>query len=147
MFKTILVPTDGSPLSQKCVASTVTFAAETAAQIVFFYARPTAEPPYLGLGAISDPHLLQTQNAALDDVANRVLSAAAALAKDADVRFRTCTRAGDQPWRLIIDVAEQEGCAAIFMASRGRRGIQGLLLGSETQKVLTHSQIPVLVYR
>ncbi|WP_430461880.1 universal stress protein [Thalassolituus sp. LLYu03] len=129
------------------MANTVKFAAETAATIVLFYARPTAGLPYLGLGAISDPHLLQTQNAALDDVAASVLNDAAAQAAAAGVAFRTLSQTGDQPWALIVEAAEQEGCDAIFMASHGRRGVSGILLGSETQKVLTHSQIPVLVYR
>ena len=53
----------------------------------------------------------------------------------------------DLPYQAIIDAAVAEGCDLIFMASHGRRGLAGLLLGSETQKVLTHSTIPVLVYR
>jgi nucleotide-binding universal stress UspA family protein len=53
----------------------------------------------------------------------------------------------DQPYEAIVNVAEQKGCDLIMMASHGRRGIGALLIGSETQKVLTHSKIPVLVYR
>ena len=53
----------------------------------------------------------------------------------------------DQPYQAIIDMAERKGCDLIFMASHGRRGVAGLLLGSETQKVLTHCKVPVLVYR
>ena len=53
----------------------------------------------------------------------------------------------DHPYEAIIGAAQDKGCDLILMASHGRRGIQGLLLGSETQKVLTHSKIPVLVYR
>ena len=53
----------------------------------------------------------------------------------------------DVPYQAIIDAASANGCDLIFMASHGRRGLSGLLLGSETQKVLTHSKVPVLVYR
>lgn len=56
-------------------------------------------------------------------------------------------RTGNRPYELIIEVAQRQGCDLIFMASHGRRGVEALLLGSETQKVLTHSTIPVLVYR
>lgn len=55
--------------------------------------------------------------------------------------------ANDQPYEAIVHAAESRGCDLIMMASHGRRGVQGLLLGSETQKVLTHTKIPVLVYR
>jgi nucleotide-binding universal stress UspA family protein len=59
-----------------------------------------------------------------------------------------CTSAtSDVPYEAIIDAAAANGCDLIFMASHGRRGLSGLLLGSETQKVLTHSKVPVLVYR
>ena len=147
MFRKILVPTDGSVLSQNCVQHTVKFAAETAAQIVFIYARPLASLPYLGLGAISDPHLLQVENERLDSAAEAFLAEAKACADEAGVSCECVKASGDQPWQLIVQTAEVQGCDAIFMASHGRSGISGLLLGSETQKVLTHSSLPVLVYR
>ena len=67
--------------------------------------------------------------------------------KEAGVACASTTSTSDVPYEAIIDAAEKSGCDLIFMASHGRRGISGLLLGSETNKVLTHSKIPVLVYR
>ena len=63
------------------------------------------------------------------------------------VRCETVVEVGDHPFEAIIRTAETQGCDLIVMASHGRRGVQGVLIGSETQKVLTHTQIPVLVYR
>jgi len=63
------------------------------------------------------------------------------------VTCSTVCASSDYPYEAIIEVAEREGCDLIMMASHGRSGIKGLLLGSETHKVLTHCRIPVLVYR
>jgi nucleotide-binding universal stress UspA family protein len=79
--------------------------------------------------------------------ANRNLSVIEKATKDAGVPCETLCEISDYPYETIIRVAEQKGCDLIMMASHGRRGVKGLLLGSETQKVLTHSKIPVLVYR
>jgi nucleotide-binding universal stress UspA family protein len=68
-------------------------------------------------------------------------------ATEEGVRCTTVIEVSDHPYEAIIRTAEKKGCDLILMASHGRRGVQGLLLGSETQKVLTHSRIPVLVYR
>lgn len=66
---------------------------------------------------------------------------------EAGVECTTATATSDVPYEAIIEAAEKSGCDLIFMASHGRRGISGFLLGSETNKVLTHSKVPVLVYR
>ena len=68
-------------------------------------------------------------------------------AQDEGVPCETLFEVSDYPFEAIIRVAEQKGCDLIMMASHGRRGVGALLLGSETQKVLTHSKVPVLVYR
>ena len=70
-----------------------------------------------------------------------------ALARQAGIECGTASEASEVPYEAIIKAAQEHGCDLIFMASHGRRGIAGLLLGSETQKVLTHSKTPVLVYR
>lgn len=147
MFKHLLVPTDGSPLSQDAIARAVSFAREAGARITFFYAEPEAPAAYLGLGAIGNPHLSQELRERLDGAAQEILSAARQLAQAAGVDCQQLARVGDRPYELIIRAAESSGCDLIFMASHGRRGVTALLLGSETQKVLTHSKIPVLVYR
>jgi nucleotide-binding universal stress UspA family protein len=79
--------------------------------------------------------------------AREILMAHEASAKAAGVSCASVTSISDIPYEAIIAAAEKVGADLIFMASHGRRGISGLLLGSETQKVLTHSKIPVLVYR
>jgi nucleotide-binding universal stress UspA family protein len=68
-------------------------------------------------------------------------------AQDAGVACEVVTESDDSPYEAIIRVAEQKGCDLIMMASHGRSGVKAILIGSETQKVLTHSKIPVLVYR
>ena len=147
MFKHLLVPTDGSPLSQDAVARAVSFAREAGARITFFYAEPEAPAAYLGLGAISNPHLSQALHERLDSAAREILNAARQVAQAAGVDCQLLALVGDRPYELIVQAAESSGCDLIFMASHGRRGVTALLLGSETQQVLTHSKIPVLVYR
>ncbi|TDN50047.1 universal stress protein family protein [Azoarcus indigens] len=79
--------------------------------------------------------------------AARILERAAAAAAADGVTSATDTVVSEVPYEAIIEAADRHGCDLIFMASHGRKGIAGLLLGSETQKVLTHSKTPVLVYR
>lgn len=147
MFKHILVPTDGSPLSQSAVARAVAFAKEAGARITLFYAEPDAPAAYAGMGALSSAHLTQEVHARLDGAARDILDAAEQVARDAGVACDRLALVGNQPHALIIQAAQSRGCDLIFMASHGRRGLSALLLGSETQKVLAHSTIPVLVYR
>lgn len=146
MFKHILVPTDGSELSLRNVARAA-YAKETGAQITLFYAQPEAPAPYIGLGAMVSPHLNEEVAQRLRDAAQEVLDAAEAVVRDAGTRCQRAVGVGNQPYALIIAAAESHGCDLIFMASHGRSGVSALLLGSETQKVLAHSKIPVLVYR
>ena len=79
--------------------------------------------------------------------AQKILSAAAQLAESSGVKYTTIHLEHEHPYRAIIDTAQAETCGLIIMASHGRRGISALVLGSETMKVLTHCQIPVLVHR
>jgi nucleotide-binding universal stress UspA family protein len=147
MFKHLLVPTDGSALSQRAVARAVSFAREAGARITFFYAEPEAPAAYMGLGAIANPHMAQDLQARLDGAAKDILDAAMQQARAAGVDSQPVARTGNRPYELIIAAAQTHGCDLIFMASHGRRGVEALLLGSETQKVLTHLTVPVLVYR
>ena len=88
----------------------------------------------------------QAASAVQAEVAKNLLAVAKA-AREAGVTCDTAHERSDQPYEAIIVAAQEKECDLIIMASHGRRGVQGLLLGSETQKVLTHSKIPVLVYR
>ncbi len=149
MFKNILVPTDGSELSQGAVQNAVEFAKETDAKITIFFARPEYHSSYSNVeGTLVGPKIMMEHfEKASREQAMEALGFAESLCRKAGVPYEKKTLASDSPYEAIIEAANQCGCDLIFMASHGRKGISGLLLGSETQKVLTHSSIPVLVYR
>ncbi|TAH44834.1 MAG: universal stress protein [Betaproteobacteria bacterium] len=147
MFKHFLVPTDGSALSEGTVARAVSFAREAGARITFFYAQPDFPMPIYGEGALIDPTTPEQFAKAAAAEAEQILQRAKAMADAEGVSSDTDSVVNEVPYEAIIDAADRHGCDLIFMASHGRRGIAGLLLGSETQKVLTHSKTPVLVYR
>ncbi|WP_303784578.1 universal stress protein [Azovibrio restrictus] len=147
MFKHILVPTDGSQLSQDAIKRAVAFARETGARITAFFAKPEYPVTYFGEGALIDPTTPEKFAEMADQQASEILDFARAQCAEAGVECQTLSTTSDIPYEAIIEAAEQAGCDLIFMASHGRKGISGLLLGSETNKVLTHSKIPVLVYR
>ncbi|BAO28652.1 universal stress protein [Sulfuritalea hydrogenivorans] len=147
MFKHILVPTDGSQLSSDTSRRAIAFAKETGAKVTFFFAKPDYPVAFYGEGALIDPTTPEKFAEMAEQQAKEILSAHEAEAKAAGVACAGTSAVSDIPYEAIIAAAEQAGADLIFMASHGRRGISGLLLGSETQKVLTHSKIPVLVYR
>ena len=147
MFKSILVPTDGSDLSASTVSRAIEFAREANARITFFYAQPDFPTPIYGEGALFDPTTPEQFSRAAAAEAEKILGQAKAAADTAGVASMGDTVVSEVPFEAIIASAERNRCDLIFMASHGRRGLSGLLLGSETQKVLTHSKIPVLVYR
>lgn len=147
MFKHLLVPTDGSVLSDSTVARAVSFAKEAGARVTFFYAQPDFPMPIYGEGALIDPTTPEQFAKAAAEEAEVILAKAKAAADDAGVVADTDTLINEVPYEAIIDATNRHGCDLIFMASHGRRGIAGLLLGSEATKVLTHSKIPVLIYR
>lgn len=147
MFKHIFVPTDGSQLSQETVKRAIRFASEAGARITLFYAKPEYPVAFYGEGALIDPTTPEKFARMAEQQASEILGACQKLAAESNVACSLSSKTSDIPYEAIIAAADAAGCDLIFMASHGRRGFGGLLLGSETQKVLTHSQIPVLVYR
>lgn len=147
MFRHILVPTDGSPLSVDAVVRAISFAREAGARITFFCAVQPWPKMYYGEGAIFDPHLPANFREAMQGTAEDILDDAERRAREAGVDCGKLTLVSEEPYEAIIEAAQRTGCDLIFMASHGRRGVKALVLGSETQKVLTHSCIPVLVHR
>jgi nucleotide-binding universal stress UspA family protein len=147
MFKHILVPTDGSELSQKNIERAVSFAKDAGARITAFHAMPEYPVTYYGEGALIDPTTPEKFAEMTNKQADEYLSAVVTRCAAAGVPCDTLKSVSDVPHEAIIAAAEKAGCDLIFMASHGRRGISALLLGSETHKVLTHSTIPVLVHR
>lgn len=147
MFKHILVPTDGSELSQETSRRAVSFAKEAGARITAFFAKPEYPVTYYGEGALIDPTTPEKFAELAEQQAQQNLSFVEKLCQEAGVECSKLALTSDIPYEAIIDAATQSDCDLIFMASHGRRGFSGFLLGSETNKVLTHSKIPVLVYR
>lgn len=147
MFRHLLVPTDGSELSNNAVKWAISLAGENKARITFFYAGPDVESSFYGEAA-----LIRTVKPALflknmNRQAEEVLSGAQTAAEAAGLTSEMVTTISNEPYEAIIEAAKEYDCDLIVMASHGRNGVRGLLLGSQTQKVLNHSKIPVLVYR
>ena len=148
MFKHILVPTDGSEFSKQTVVRAVSFAKEAGAEITAFFAKPDfTATAYYGEGAIMLANAMEEDDARSEAYAQQVLGFVDTCCREAGVKCNKLTLTSSLVYEGIIDAATKCGCDLIFMASHGRSGIKALLLGSETQKVLTHSKIPVLVYR
>ena len=148
MFKKILVPVDGGDLSAATIARACSFAREAGARLVFFHATPIYLPAAMSVDALFDNGpAYEAFRTAVDQRAEILLLNAADVAREAGVEHETVSSECTSSYEGIIATAEQAGCDLIFMASHGRRGAGAFLLGSETQKVLTHCKIPVLVYR
>ena len=154
MFKHILVPTDGSRRSEDAVRRVVTFAKEAGASITAFHVKPVySSSSMVGDSALCDslsPEQFTTPEkfeVLAEDRAQEILDFVDKLCKTAGVPCVRLTATNDSIHEAIIEAANSNGCDLIFMASHGWKGLGGLLIGSETNKVLTHTTIPVLVYR
>jgi nucleotide-binding universal stress UspA family protein len=145
MFKHILIPTDGSELSRKAVLYGVQLTKSCGAKVTGL----TIAEPYrvVATDTLLVPDAEEEYDEASRRLSERALEQVKMAADAAGVACETIREVHDQPYRAIIDAAQAQSCDLIVMASHGRRGISALLLGSETVKVLTHSTIPVLVYR
>lgn len=145
MFKAILIPTDGSELSERAVKQGVALARALGATVVGL----TVTMPFgvFAMEVMVTPEIAEKYDQDMRILTRKYLSVLEAAAKDAGVPCLTLTRSGEHPYEEIIKAAEEQKCDAICMASHGRRGVSALVLGSETVKVLTHSHIPVVVVR
>jgi nucleotide-binding universal stress UspA family protein len=147
MFKNILVPIDGSKLSVKAVKLAVKLAKSLDAKIIGFYATPGFGPAYYGDGYILRAPSVEAHAESMVKQARKCLSTVEVEAEVEKVPCKVIHAVSDSPYEAIIDAAKKNKCDLICMASHGRRGLSGLVLGSETHKVLIHSTIPVLVCR
>jgi nucleotide-binding universal stress UspA family protein len=145
MYKHILLPTDGSELSATAVRDGLQFAKELGARVTALHVTAPFHPTEMTPSAFTAHS--QEHDAKAKESAQRALGAVTEAARAAGVPCTTVHRVSNSPYEAIIAVASEAGCDLIFMASHGRRGVAALLLGSETNKVLTHSKIPVLVTR
>ncbi|WP_315127733.1 universal stress protein [Comamonas antarctica] len=147
MYRRILIATDGSPLSDQAIESGLSLAALCKASVIVVKVVPLYSRSYLEGGDYTS----------LDDVkriedqwvhsAQQQLADIAATGAARGVTVKTSVMKSDLVAETLIDVAKEHDCDLIVMASHGRKGLKRLLLGSETQHVLTHSTVPVLVLR
>ncbi len=147
MYKHILVPVDGSELSSHASIKAVALARSLDARITFLYVQPDYPRPIVGEGTLIAQENREEFLRNTEEVATTILGDAVRLADASAVSAARHTEVSDTPWEVITRMAVAQQCDLIFMASHGRRGLASLLIGSETNKVLTHTTIPVLVYR
>jgi len=147
MFKNILVPTDGSKLSQKAVNEAIDLARDFKATVTALHVFPKfSGSPYGTFGPAEDVLEEAHRNQAHAE-GDRLFATLRKSADAAGVPFDGVLVENNDVSQQVISTAKKRKCDLICMASHGRRGIAGVLLGSETNKVLTHSNIPVLVLR
>lgn len=145
MFKHILLPTDGSPLSEKAIHDGVRLAKSLAAKVTGLCVMPAQHPFFYETEIPADA--VEQMARQSKETGQNYLAVIEKKAGEAGVACDVVYEVGDYIYEAIIRTAEQRGCDLIMMASHGRRGVEALIIGSETQKVLTHSKIPVLVVR
>lgn len=148
MFKHILLPTDGSKLSDRAVQRGIQFAKEARASITTVHVVPEFRM-IVDEGFVSpmSGELKKRFENESQQHARKMLAKVEKAAKEAGVKCEAVSVVSDFPYQQIIEIAKKKKCDLILMASHGRKGLSSLLLGSETAKVLTHSKIPVLVVR
>lgn len=148
MYRNILISTDGSELAGKAVEHGVTLAKEMGAAVTFV----TVTEMWSALEMASEashgtPNPLEVYEEMAAESAQNILDAAQKCARDAGVRCETLHVRDRAPAEGIVATADEKGCDLIVMASHGRRGLNRLLLGSQTTEVLAYSKVPVLVVR
>ncbi len=145
MFKHILLATDGSKLSDHAIRMGVQLAKAVDAKVTGVHVMPEFHVFTYKTEMLEDTRMEFAKDSKAQ--AAQYLSVVETQAKAAGVTCDVASATHDHPYEAIIEVAKQRGCDLIVMASHGRKGVQAVLLGSETQKVLTHSHTPVLVCR
>lgn len=147
MFRNILIATDGSELSDKLLAPGTALARALGAKITGVHVVPEHMPTFSGEMAWANETLRARFRESAREMGDRYLDRMEAAAREAHVPFERVLAPNDHVWKGIIATADDKGCDVIMMAAHGRRGLGGLVLGSETNRVLVHSRTPVLVYR
>jgi len=149
MFRHVLIPTDGSRLAARGARAGVRLAKALGAKVTGLYVMFPYVPPIYGEASLYYvPGLTPTESRkTYEKQAKKALGVVQAEAARARVRCKTRYVTSGQPWQAILREARRARCDAVVMASHGRGGLGGLLLGSETARVLANSKIPVLVVR
>ncbi len=145
MYTHLLVPTDGSAVAAKAFQAAVTFAAESGAKLTGYYAIEDMNMHHVGAHLTRE--LIDEFERRAREAAEQHVAEIGKVAKAAGVHFDSIVSKVTRPHEGIIEAAKKCGADIIFMASHGHRGLTNLVVGSVTQKVLSHSTIPVLVFR
>ena len=147
MFKHILLPTDGSPASLRAAVAGVALAKALGARVTGFFAAPAPTPlvyeHFVPVGYMPTERHAEI----IEKAARKHLGAIEKAAKAANVPCESAHVTSEYPAEAIVETAKRRKCDLIFMSSHSRRGMAALFIGSETQKVLAHSSVPVLVFR
>lgn len=147
MYKHILLPTDGSELSEKAVASGILFAKNIGATVVGVYVVTIPHQEQLEAWLHHDAHYAERRQALFEKFADEYLSFVSNSALAEEVPCACKLVKAQEPYQGIVEAAEKTGCDLIMMASHGWKGDASQLLGSETIRVLVHSKVPVLVHK
>lgn len=145
MYSNILIPTDGSTLSENAADHALELAKKLGSKVTVLTVTAPWGAIAIGEIAVALPQAEYEERA--DANAKAFLASITAKASAAGVACDSVHAREPNPYEAIVRTAEEKGCDLIVMGSHGRRGIEGFLLGSETVDVLTHSKVPVLVYR
>jgi nucleotide-binding universal stress UspA family protein len=146
-YRQLLVPTDGSEISGRAVAQAVDLAAALGARVRFLHVQNSYPISLVGVGEMVEASTIEALVEAASKRAEAILEDAMATAAKAGVEAEQVVLMNPLPHRAILEEASAAGCDLIVMGSHGRRGLEGLLIGSETQRVLLASTCPVLVVR
>jgi len=147
MFKHILISTDGSPVSNKAAKAGIALAHALGAKVTAYYTVEQLQPVYADEGYMMNQKMIEGIEDSARQAGQKRVDAIGKMAKAAGGPFASVVTKALTPYEGIIAAAKKRRCDVIFMASHGRRGLSRLIMGSVTQKVLTHSRIPVVVYR
>jgi nucleotide-binding universal stress UspA family protein len=147
MFKHILIPTDGSAVSDKAVKAGIALAKNSGARVTGYLALEPIPAHLYGEGYIADEDLVAEFERRSRSAAKKHVAALAREADKAGVPFESVVQTARTPYEGIVDAAQKRKCDLILMASHGRRGLARLTLGSVADKVIQLSKVPVLVYR
>lgn len=147
MYQHILVPTDGSELAGRAIETAIGLAQKLGARVTGVYAVPEYIPPVDAMVPVYQFPSKEEYERQAEVEAEVVFKSFSEACTKAGVPFDVIHGIDSHPYQLILATAAERGCDLICMSSHGRRGISALILGSETQKVLTHGEVPVLVVR
>ena len=146
-YQHLLVPSDGTRLSNQALAQAIALAKALGATLTLLHVQPPLPVSLIGMGDMLDPATIESLSLAAERDSLRIVEEARSAAVSHGLEIQTEVLKQELPHRAIVEAAKRHGCDLIVMASHGRGGLSSLLLGSETQRVLLHASVPVLVVR